>query len=271
MVGSPISHSLSPLLHGAAYAALGLDGWTFTAQEVPAGGLRSYVEQLGPGWVGLAVTMPLKEEALALGTEVGPAARLAGAANTLVRRDGGWLADNTDVHGVVQALTEAGALAPRSATVLGGGATARSTLVALSELGVQEVTFRVRGDLRPGTAALAGQLGLRTRVVPLLTDPLVLDGAESQVVVSTLPPTAEPGPVLAPPDAVTPVVMDVVYRPWPSRFATAVREAAGGEGLPVARGTGMLLHQAVRQVELMTGHNGPVAAMRAALDGTGSQ
>lgn len=271
VVGSPISHSLSPRLHGAAYAALGLDSWTFTAAEVPAGALRGYVEQLAPEWVGLAVTMPLKEEALALAAAAGRAAVLAGAANTLVRRDGGWYAENTDVHGVVRALTDAGLRDPGRATVLGGGATARSTVVALHAMGVREVTFHVRGELRDRTRELVDRLGLATRVLPLSDGTVLLDASATDVVVSTLPATADPCTVRPVPGAEPPVVMDVVYAPWPSRFARAVQEASSG-GLDVVRGTDMLLHQAVRQVELMTGHDGPVAAMRAALEpeGTGT-
>lgn len=269
VVGSPISHSLSPVLHRAAYAALGLTSWTFESAQVGAGQLRRYVEQLPPEWVGLAVTMPLKEEALALGSEVGAAARLAGAANTLVRRDGGWLAENTDVHGVVQALRGAGVVEPRAATVLGGGATARSTLVALHQLGVREVTFLLRDRLRPETAALVAALGVDARVVPLGGSRLTLDRDLADVVVSTLPPAAGPCELHVPDGARAPLVMDVVYRPWPSRFAEAVHSASHGQ-VPVVRGTDMLLHQAVRQVELMTGHNGPASAMRAALQTEGS-
>ena len=270
VVGSPIAHSLSPVLHRAAYDALGLTSWTFEAREVRAGQLRGHVEQLPPEWVGLAVTMPLKEEALALGSEVGAAARLSGAANTLVRRDGGWLADNTDVHGVVSSLAEAGLRDPRTAVVLGGGATARSALVALHEMGVRQVTFLTRDRLRGPTAELAHRLGTDVRALPLHGTRLLLDAAVSDVVVSTLPPAADPCDLAVPDGATPPVVMDVVYRPWPSRFASAVRAASAGR-VPVVDGTGMLLHQAVRQVELMTGHNGPVPAMRAALETEGER
>ena len=270
VVGSPISHSLSPALHRAAYAALGLTSWTFTATEVPAGGLAAHVDRLPPGWVGLAVTMPLKEEALALASGASEVARLAGAANTLVRTDEGWSADNTDVHGVVQALAGAGLRDPRRATVVGGGATARSTVLALAELGVRTVTFLVRSGLRGQTADLVERLGLEVDVQPLAEAVVQLDARTTDVVVSTLPPDADPCRVAVPGDAPTPVVMDVVYAPWPSRFARAVAETSRGS-VTVLRGTDMLLHQAVRQVELMTGHDGPVPAMRAALESEGTE
>ena len=271
VVGLPISHTLSPVLHRAAWAALGLGSWVFEAVEVRPGELGRYVEGLGPEWVGLAVTMPLKEEALALAVQAGPAARLAGAANTLLRRDDGWYADNTDVHGLERALTGAGVRRPRRATVLGGGATARSAVVALHALGVRELTFRVRGDLRPGTTELLGALGVEHRVLPLTAGPVVVDAGVTDVVVSTLPSSADSPEVVVPDGAAVPVVLDVAYSPWPSRFASAVHEASAGR-VAALRGTDMLLHQAVRQVELMTGQTGPVAAMRAALgtEGTGS-
>ena len=106
-------------------------------------------------------------------------------------------------------------------------------------------------------------------MLPLGGTTLTLDRALTDVFVSTLPPGADPSEVHAPDGAPAPVVMDVVYRPWPSRFADAVREATRGR-CTVVRGTDMLLHQAVRQVELMTGHNGPASAMLAALQTEGS-
>ena len=268
VVGSPVAHSLSPVLHRAAYSALGLHGWTYDAREVPAGALAAHVETLGPEWVGLSVTMPGKEEALALATVRGEEAELTGAANTLVRTEEGWRADNTDVHGLRTALAEAGATSPRTATVLGGGATARSALVALRGLGVERVDVLVRDRLRPETGVLLDRLGLPVTVGRLGDGPLLLDTRHTEVVVSTLPGVA-PAPDVAPGGpGRAPVLLDVVYAPWPGPFARAVREL-GPEAPEVARGTGMLLHQAVRQVELMTGHDGPVEAMRAALVAAG--
>lgn len=264
VVGSPISHSLSPLLHRAAYAALGLDGWSYDAFEVRSGELARFVDTLGPEWVGLSVTMPGKEEALALGTTTGSAAELTGAANTLVRRPQGWYADNTDVHGLTEALREAGVSRPRRATILGGGATARSALVALSGMGVEDVTMVVRDRPRAETGALAERLGLGLRV-RRLGDGAIALGQDQDVLVGTLPGSAPaPAVTLTGGAEPRPVMLDVAYSPWPSALATAV--SALGPGAPtVSRGTGMLLHQAARQVQLMTGHDGPVEAMRDAL------
>ncbi|MGH3613741.1 MAG: shikimate dehydrogenase, partial [Pseudonocardia sp.] len=113
VLGSPIAHSLSPVLHHAAYAALGLDGWNYGAHECDESGLGGFVAGLGPEWAGLSLTMPLKRVALEVADQVSALAAATGAANTLVAGPGGWVADNTDVAGIVGALRDAG--------VTGGG------------------------------------------------------------------------------------------------------------------------------------------------------
>ncbi|HEY0637286.1 MAG TPA: shikimate dehydrogenase, partial [Pseudonocardiaceae bacterium] len=119
VLGSPVAHSLSPVLHRAAFAALGLGGWTYRAVECDDAALPGFVAGLGADWVGLSVTMPGKRAALAVAAAASPAAVVVGAANTLVRRDDGWFADCTDVDGVVGALRAAGLSGvPESAVVL---------------------------------------------------------------------------------------------------------------------------------------------------------
>lgn len=261
VVGSPVAHSLSPVLHGAAYAALGLGDWSYGRVEVPQGALAAHVGSLGPEWMGLSVTMPGKEEALALADDAGPAARAVGAANTLVRRETGWYADNTDVHGLQAALTEAGVGTVSRAVVVGAGATARSAILALHTLGAQEVTLCVRDRTRPATDALLERLGMRVHR-RALSEGIPLD---TEVVLSTLP-GGVPAPPVLPAGAQPPVVMDVSYAPWPSALADVVATATH-DRVRVVRGTRMLLHQAVRQVELMTGLDAPTRAMDAALRG----
>lgn len=264
VVGSPITHSLSPVLHRAAYEALGLPGWTFHRDEVAAGDLAAYVRSRPPEWVGLAVTMPLKEEALALGDAVGQEARLVGGANTLVRSGDGWRAENTDVAGLVAALREAGVTHPSAATVVGSGATARSALLALHRLGVERVQLLVRDQVRPGALDLAEQLGLVATTSRYADGPGQWEPAA--LVVNTVPAGGTPpvaGWTLKP----GAVVFDVVYAGWPTPWASDWAE----RGVAVTRGDGMLLHQAVRQVELMTGRPAPVDAMRQALSQAVSQ
>lgn len=259
VLGSPVSHSLSPVLHRAAYAALGLEGWSYDATRVEAADLARHVAGLGDEWVGLSLTMPLKEAALELAAEVAPLARSTGAANTLVRRTGGaggWWGDNTDVHGLVAALAEAGVEHAEHLLVVGSGATARSAVAAASALGASRVTFMVRDGVRPATAAQALASGLRVERVAPGEWPRHVD-----VVVSTVPPasTAAWAGEL-PPGGLA--VLDAVYGDGP----TPLTAAAGRRGYAAVAGTAMLLHQAARQVELMTGQPAPLDAMRAALE-----
>ncbi|MFD7652247.1 hypothetical protein ACFV5M_32070, partial [Streptomyces albidoflavus] len=109
VLGKPVGHSLSPALHRAAYAELGLDGWTYDRYETDEDQLPGFVAGLGPEWAGLSLTMPLKRAALALCATVTPVARSVEAVNTMVRgADGSWHGDNTDVPGLVAALGERG-------------------------------------------------------------------------------------------------------------------------------------------------------------------
>lgn len=267
VMGSPISHSLSPPLHRAAYREMGLTGWSYDAFECDEAALPGLLRELrpvrgdGPGdagaWAGLSLTMPLKRAVLPLLDTVSEAALEVGGANTVVFSGGAAHGDNTDVYGIEAALAEAGVPAPRSATVLGGGATAASALAALRNLGLYEVTLVVRDPSRAReTAEVAERLGVTLAVQTFDKLDTVL-GVD--LVVSTLPGGA--ADAHADRLAGVPALFDVVYAPWPTRAAAAV-EAAGGV---VVGGFPMLLHQAVRQVELMTGRmDVPVEAMRAA-------
>jgi shikimate dehydrogenase len=265
VLGSPIEHSLSPALHGAAYSALGLSHWRYGAHEVLPPALRGFVTGLGAQWAGLSLTMPLKEAAFEVADEVSDLAREVGAINTLVRRpDGGWSGDNTDVYGVSQALREAGCTHVASSMVLGSGATARSVVAALAMLGCQRVTFAVRSTARPETLDHARRAGLEVDVVGLgqVADRV----GDAPVVVSTLPANVLPAKAL--PDRMFPegsslqgqFLLDVVYAGWPTPLARAFEQA----GARVVSGFEVLVHQAAEQVHLMTGLPAPVEQMRAA-------
>ncbi|WP_119730776.1 shikimate dehydrogenase [Thermomonospora amylolytica] len=258
VLGSPIAHSLSPVLHRAAYAAMGLSGWTYEAVECDEAGLAPFLDGLGGDWAGLSLTMPLKRTALKLVDEVSELAATVGGANTVLLRDGRRYGDNTDVYGIVTALTEAGVTAPRTVAVLGAGATAASSLAALRELGVRSVTLCVRDRTRAGeTCEVGRRLGLTIEVTELGGLERVLP---ADLVISTLPGRAA-DPYADRVAGSCGALFDVVYAPWPTATARAVERAGG----IVVGGFPMLLHQAVRQVELMTGRRDvPVEAMRAA-------
>jgi shikimate dehydrogenase len=263
VLGSPVAHSLSPVLHGAAYEALGLTGWTYERRECDDAALPGLVRGLGPEWVGLSVTMPGKRAALAVATTASDRARRLGVANTLVRAGDGWAADCTDVDGVAGALRAAG-VSPGPAVVLGSGATAGAALGGLAELGVGEVVLVVRDPARAEpTLAVARAFGLCVRAVPwasLAPDDL----ARALAVVNTTPAdSVDASRAAFVVDAVPAgaVVLDAVYHPWPTPLAAA----ATARGLAVATGLDMLLHQAFGQVEQFTGHPAPREAMHAAL------
>lgn len=262
VLGSPIEHSLSPVLHGAAYQALDLHGWHYDKIECDEPGLPRMVDGMGPEWAGLSLTMPLKRVALTVADEVSPLAEAVGAANTLVFSPagpaGGRQAHNTDVVGMVAALKEAGLTRIEQAVILGAGGTAQSALAAVRELGHQSPIVLVRNLARTSELReTAERLGMRATISDgLITEPL----PAADLVISTLPGGAA-DPLSATRWKPDTMVLDVVYAPWPTPFAGSALAA----GCPVVSGLTVLLHQAVAQVELMTGHPGPVEAMRTAL------
>jgi shikimate dehydrogenase len=259
VIGSPIQHSLSPVLHNAAYAALGLD-WEYTRLECQEDGVASLVASLGPEWAGLSCTMPTKRAALAVASSVTPRAAAVGAANTLVRGDSGWHADCTDVDGVVGALREKGFSGGTHGVVIGAGGTATAALAGLAELGLSSVSLVVRDPSRASEALeTASRVGVEAEVLSLSSVDLAVLAGASDVVVSTVPASATVP--LAAALARAPYVLDVIYHPWPTPVAAAVEES----GARLATGLDMLLHQAFGQVEQFTGKPAPQEVMREAL------
>jgi len=257
VLGRPVTHSLSPLLHRAAYAALGLDDWTYDALDIGAEELPVLLAGLGEEWRGFSVTMPCKQAAVEAAQLVEPLPRLLGAANTLVRTDAGWRAENTDVTGVGMALQLAGVERVGHAAIIGAGGTAAAAAVALSSLGAQHVDVVVRNPARAqDVLRVLEVLGVSASVT-------TLDGAELEapLVVSTVPIDAQPD-MLALEWRAEHTVLDVLYAPWPTPLAGRVLGAGG----TVVGGLEVLFWQATVQVELMTGRPAPIAAMRGALD-----
>jgi shikimate dehydrogenase len=264
VLGSPVAHSLSPVLHLAAYRELGLVDWTFDRIEADAEKVPVFVAGLGDEWAGLAVTMPGKRAALAVATERSDRAVAVGAANTLVPLGGGaWRADCTDVAGVTGALTSAGGYRPipgATGLVLGAGGTAAAALVGLAELEVADVVIVVREPARAAeTVATAERVGVRVDVRRWADVDLRAVAAASAVVISTVPAAAADAHAAELAEA--PCLLDVVYHPWPTPLAEAVARRGGR----LATGLDMLLHQAFSQVEQFTGKPAPRVAMRDAL------
>lgn len=267
VLGSPIAHSKSPLLHRAAFAALNLESSEYSRFELGAAELEGFLDS-HPEHIGFSLTMPLKDRLVTLATERGwtvdETATLTAAGNTLVRGSGEVQVANTDVRGIVRAIVPHMASVPSAAggagsgtagagraTILGAGATAASALVACRDLGIAHVDFRVRNpDRARRVLDLADRIGLTASVGDLTRI------GPSAIVISTLPAEAAPNPIW---EAPVPggVALDVAYAAE-SAFLTA----AAAQGLHPVDGTAMLVEQAVAQFEMF------LAAARADDSGT---
>ncbi|WP_329114382.1 shikimate dehydrogenase [Streptomyces sp. NBC_01465] len=259
VLGSPIAHSLSPVLHRAAYAELGLAHWSYDRFEIDEAALPGFIGGLDASWAGLSLTMPLKRAIIPLLDEIGETASSVEAVNTVVlTEDGRLLGDNTDIPGMIAALRERGVEKTESAAVLGAGATASSALAALSRICTGPVTAYVRSAARAAEMRGWGErLGVDLRTADWA------DAAEAfaaPLVIATTPAGTTDALAEAVPD-VPGTLFDVLYDPWPT--ALAARWTARGGA--VVGGLDLLVHQAVLQVEQMTGRTpAPLAAMRAA-------
>ncbi|MFE6285404.1 shikimate dehydrogenase [Streptomyces sp. NPDC057877] len=259
VLGSPIAHSLSPALHRAAYEELGLTGWTYDRFDVDEAALPGFFEKLGPEWAGLSLTMPLKRAVIPLVDEISETAASVEAVNTVVfTEDGRRLGDNTDIPGMIAALREHGIEQVGSAAVLGAGATASSALAALARICTGPVTVYVRSAPR---AAEMRQWGERLDVEVRTADWAdAADALRAPLVIATTPAGTTDALATAVPEMPA-TLFDVLYDPWPT--ALAARWSAYGGA--VVSGLDLLVHQAVLQVEQMTGRApAPVDVMRKA-------
>lgn len=243
VLGSPISHSLSPALHRAAYADLGLTGWTYDRFDVTEEKLADFVAGCNDNWRGLSLTMPLKSAALELG-DVDSLARFAGSANTLIFDGLRRRLYNTDIGGLVWAVQQLDAGPPLRVTILGSGATARSAVLSAEQLGARNLTIMARTMSKTEQLeALGAALQLDVQALPWGADLPVADLLISTVTSAAVDPIAA---VIA---RSAPIVFDVSYQPWPTALARAAQQA----GASVINGLDLLVGQALGQIELMTG------------------
>lgn len=268
VIGSPIEHSLSPVIHRAAWAQLGVDGWEYRRLEQDADSLPRFIGGLGGDCAGLSVTMPCKQAVMPLLDVIDPLASAVGAVNTVVPSSGVLAGFNTDVTGIASAIRRACSQAdralPTSAVVLGARATASSALAALGELGIVTSTVAARRFGGPGSVvAASSRLGVSIdQVLWSDRDAVLLAISGADLVISTLPagvadPLAELMTVRE-----GQILLDVVYSPR----ETALRSAFERNGGIVAEGTDMLIFQAAAQVQLMTGRAPKTDVMRGALE-----
>ncbi|GLZ75298.1 shikimate 5-dehydrogenase [Actinorhabdospora filicis] len=258
VLGSPVTHSLSPVIHNAGYAAAGLTGWSYGRHDVTEEALPGFLGGLGESWAGLSLTMPLKEAGLDVADEASPAALAIGAANTLVLRDGRRFAENTDAPGIVDALLDSGMEKANTVAILGAGGTARAALAAAVDLGAAEIiAYARRPEALAELEGVAERLGANRFTGASWTQAPACSAAD--LVISTVPKGVADDLTVSWGAGTT--LFDVLYDPWPTPLARGAQEA----GCLVVDGLALLLAQAVRQFELFTGVGAPVEAMRTAL------
>jgi len=272
VLGSPIAHSKSPLIHAAAYRVLGLD-WDYDKIEVRKGGLRPFIEALDADWQGLSCTMPLKEEAAKFAETLDRAAEVTKAVNTLVRTETGWAGFNTDVFGIVQAIHQANLGELKTILVIGSGATATSAVAAIKQLSPNaKVLVQARNKVtRTELVDFAKGLGLKAKA----TGSLKRAANKADLTIATLPGGAlnDVATELGKSGGFRPrgAIFDVAYQPWPSSIASVWQS----KNLPIINGLEMLLWQAVAQIRIFTAgdpslplanEEAVVAAMRHSLD-----
>lgn len=263
VLGHPISHSLSPVLHRAAYQALGLD-WSYRAIDLDEHQVGAFLARLDDSWAGLSVTAPLKQAVIPYLAEVSDLARKVGAVNTILVRSGGGpprlVGDNTDVLGIVSAFDEGlpGGVAG-SVGIVGAGGTAAAALAAAELMGSAQTTVVARRIV--AAEAVVAAVAPDSNTTTALAWPGVGEALAQERVIVTLPGDAA-APLVDHLPEHPGTLLDVTYHPWPTTLAAAWQQR-GGTVIPGHR---MLLWQAVVQVRLMTGLEPPAQDMSDAME-----
>jgi shikimate dehydrogenase len=257
VLGSPISHSLSPLLHNSAYEQLGFTG-RYEAIEVNAGGLAKFMDGRDETWTGFSLTMPLKEEAVTYAQHVDELAKRINSANTLYRDGGAWRASSTDVLGFSQALKSHRIDIKGHVVILGAGATARAAAAACDGVAGHITVINRSLSRVPGMsdAVLESELSF------LNWDDLgVLSDAD--LVISTAPAGVTDSIEL--PKKTSAPFFEALYKPWPTP-ASALWASRGGT---VIDGLDLLIHQAIAQISIFSGAAFDISAMYTQLRSVG--
>ena len=272
VLGSPISHSKSPIIHAAAYRVLGED-WEYSRFEVAKGGLKRFIENDGSGFTGFSLTMPLKEDAFAFADVTDEISKSTKASNTLIRVNDRWHAFNTDVFGITQAVSQTISTPINVSLIIGSGATATSAMSAIARLapGSSVLVLARNKTTRLPLINFGRSLGLQVSSARRLVSAV----KKAQVTISTLPGGAMDGAAkkIAASRFFKPsgLLLDVAYNPWPSQLADAWQL----KNQKVVSGLEMLIWQAIAQIRIFKTGNpetelpneiAVVQAMRIALD-----
>lgn len=249
VLGSPIDHSLSPVLHAAAYRHLGIDAH-YEKFDVGAGSLMDFLGE-HRSYTGFSLTMPLKEEAVLLASDIPEIDRRMNSINTLVARDGGWFGCSTDRLGIARLLKRAEC---SRIAIIGAGGTARSALAAIEEIDIGALTTVYARDVEK--ASLVARLSkLKNLQIASLLD---LDISSATAVIQTTPVGVLDLYLNAGIPAPQGTLIEALYQPWPTRLATLFQSA----GRVVLSGRDMLVEQAIYQVEIFSGLTVDHAAIR---------
>lgn len=245
VLGSPIEHSLSPLLHSLAYTELGLQS-SYTSIEIKSGELSTFLERCDQSWTGFSLTMPLKEEVLNFTGDVSPLAKAIRSANTLVQKEGIWSATTTDVSGFTNALLAHGRDASGNVLIIGAGATARAAGAACDGV-ASRITVMNRSESR--VEAMSNSIEFSDLEFVGWDDAGAIERAD--LIISTTPQGVSDRLIDFFPAVTTGLYFDVLYRPWPTK-ALSAWSAAGGQ---IIDGLDLLIHQGIDQVRLFSGQN----------------
>ncbi|MHA6668054.1 shikimate dehydrogenase family protein [Homoserinimonas sp. A447] len=244
VLGSPITHSLSPRLQSAAYDTLGLP-WEYQAIELTGDRLAEFLDTRDQQWRGVSLTMPLKREVIPLLDTLDEVAELTGVVNTVLLDGGTRRGFNTDVAGMTRAFTASGVNRLDNVVILGGGATAASALVAAARLGAASARFWLRTPSKATALEhLAAELDMDVQLWSF--SDVTADVGHPDAVVSTIPNGAVVN-VMFPEDVRRgSVLFDVAYDPWPTTLAQTWTSVSA----PVISGAELLIEQALVQVRI---------------------
>ena len=242
VLGSPISHSLSPLLHNTIYDSLGIDA-SYRAYEVASGELRNFLNDGGSSLNCLSLTMPLKEEALSIADSVSDISRQIQSGNTLHKVDGMWSLTSTDVEGFTHALDFNERNAKGDVLVIGAGATARAVIAACD--GISEKITVVN---RSSDREIAIRESAPNSEIDFISWSETIDFGNFNLVVNTTPGNTA-AVFVDQVQSVTSTYFEVLYNPWPTQMLAQWRRA-GGFGID---GLDLLIHQAISQASIFAG------------------
>ncbi len=243
VLGSPIDHSLSPLLHQLAYRELGISG-EYSKLEVPSGELSTFLASLDDSWTGFSLTMPLKEEIVDCVNNVSPLSKKIRSANTLYRTSGEWNATTTDVSGFIDSLQSHGVEISGNVVIIGAGATARAAAAAC-DASASHITIMARSSR--GADEIFKSVDSTEMNFVSWGDEESIQAA--QLIISTTPEGATDSLIQIFPTKPDGIFFDVLYKPWPTQ-ALATWQAKKGQ---VIDGLDLLIHQAISQVEIFAG------------------